>query len=180
MTEQEEDGSVWVSSEVQTDGTYRLTLTFNPDDSITLDDEQALKYALAILEAAHIAEYEATILAQFKSADISEGTAARFIADNFRPFRALPETGTALELIPGISQRTKKPFLTVLLYGVETGQWDFKDAREHAQAILDVIIVARLDQVYHGALSDRLGMPDEKARAMVSTMAKFRPNGVLL
>jgi len=174
------EGSIWVKSELLPGGSYNVTLDFTPDDSITLTDEEALQYSLAILEVAHIAEYEASILAQMKAADISETTAARFIADNFRPYRHLPDTGTPLELIPGISQRTKQPFLVIILRGVEVGQWDFKDAREHAQAILDVICVARLDQVYYHSLADRLEMAEPQARTMVSLIGKFRPNGVIL
>ena len=170
------ESHIWVRSDVMPDGSYRATIEFTPDESVTLNDEQAIKYAMAVLGAAHIAEYEAAILAQFKAAGVPEVAAAQYIAEKFRTLRTVPDTGTQLSLVPGISKLTKDAFLIVMLHGKESGQWDFNEARDHAQAVLDVIIAARLDQIYFLSLTKKMEMDDDLARRMVGGIGKFRPS----
>lgn len=171
----EKEYKVWALSDIQADGLYMVTISFSDDDVFTLTDDQAFLYATAILEIANIAEYEAAILSQLKATSMTERQAAEFIATEFRPLRSIPVTGTPVKLIPGISNRTKKAFLIIQYKGKDVGQWDFEDALDHARAVLDVIFVARLDNIYHHILTSKIEVGDEMARAIVMDIAKHRP-----
>lgn len=171
---EDEENHIWVRSDVRPDGSYGVTIDFTQDDSITLTDEKAIEYAMAILMTAHIAAYEAAIFAQFRAAGIREIVVVQFIAESFRPTRNIPDTGTPLALIPGISQKTKEPFLKVMLHGKEAGQWDYADAISHARAVFDVTVVSGLDQKFYNTLAETLEMSEDKARAMVGGIARFR------
>lgn len=174
----EKEYKIWVMSDIQPDTFgYMVTVTFSDDDAFTLTDDQAFLYASAIIEIAHIAEYEAAIFAQLKATKMTEAKAAEFIARDFRPKRSIPATGTLVSLIPGISQKTKKAFLIIKYGDKEVGQWDFEDALDHAHAILDTIFVARLDNIYHHILTREVEVKDDRlARAIVMDIAKHRPS----
>jgi hypothetical protein len=163
----DEQGQIIVTSEVQPDGSYAVTIAFTPDNAVTLTDDQALHYAMTILELSHRSEYDAAIIKQLGKMNVNEAGAAEFISDYVRPHRAVLKTGTHLELIPGVSQRTKKGFLVIMLNGKEAGQWDVDDARSHAIGVIDTICIARLDAVYHYALAEHLKLDDAKARHFV-------------
>jgi hypothetical protein len=167
---------IWVSSEVAGDGEYVVTITFTPDLAVSLPTDRALAYAQAIIGSAHRADYDAAILAQLMdNGGLPVKTAAEYIADSVRPYREPIDTGTPLSLLPGISSGTMKPFLGIELKGKRIGDWTVEDALDHGYAVLDTIAVARLDHDYYKSLVERLGVDENRARAIVNSIADFRP-----
>jgi hypothetical protein len=62
-----------------------------------------------------------------------DAAAVALAAEDLRPTRRPQRaTGTRLSLIPGVSHKTGKGFLTIHLDGQPIGQWSVPDAREHA------------------------------------------------
>lgn len=170
----EKEYKIWAMSDLQPDGVYMVTISFSDDDAFTLNDDQAFLYASAIIEIANIAEYEAAILAQLKKATkMKETEAAEFIAKYFRPKRSIPVTGTPVSLVPGISRQTKKAFLIIRYGNKDIGQWDYADAMDHAHAVLDIIFVARLDNIYHHVMKTQVGVDDGRARVIIADLAKY-------
>jgi hypothetical protein len=169
------EGHIWVSSEVA-GGEYAVTVTFSPDQVVSLPTDKALAYARAVIEYAHRAEYDAAILAQLiDKGGLPVKTAAEYIADSVRPYRDPIDTGTQLSLLPGISSDTMRPFLGIEIDGKRIGDWTVGDALEHGYAVLDTIAVAGLDHGYYKSLVERLGVDENRARAIVNSIAGFRP-----
>lgn len=167
--------TVWVTSEVQPDGSYAVTVAFTDDVAVTLDTTRAAEYAVAVLDAVQAAEYDAAVLAQLHGLGLAEKAAATFIAEDLRPKRPpLRETGTPLELVPGISHRDRRGFLGVRIGGEQAGQWELSDARSHALAVLECAVAVRYDAVYHAALTGLLNIDDGKARAIVQDIGEHR------
>jgi hypothetical protein len=169
-------GHIWVSSEMTGDGEYAVTVTFSPDQVVSLPTDKALDYARAVIELAQRAEYDAAILAQLTDkGGLPVRTAAEYIADSIRPFREPISTGTQLSLLPGVSSGTMRPFLGIELDGNLIGEWTVADALDHGYAVLDTISVTGLDNGYYRSLVERLGVDESRARAIVTSIADFRP-----
>jgi hypothetical protein len=169
-------GHIWVSSEMTGDGEYAVTITFTADLAVSLPTSKALSYARAVIELAQRAEYDAAILAQLiDKGGLPLRTAAEYIADSVRPFRGPISTGTQLSLLPGISSDTMRPFLSIELDGNWIGQWTVADALDHGYAVLDTIAITGLDSGYYKSLVERLGVDENRARAIVTSIADFRP-----
>jgi hypothetical protein len=139
------------------------------------DSTVRLGYALAVLDAAHRADYDAAVLRQMRALSLAGDAAAALVVTDLRPARPPQRaTGTPLSLAPGVSQRTGDGFLTVHLDGEPIGQWSVPAAREHALAILDTVVVAPLDASYHQLMTGTLDLDDGRARGIVEDVAKHR------
>lgn len=162
------------SSDVQPDGTYAVTVSFGPDSAVTLDQEGAVAYAAAVLEAGHAAEHDALILAELQHVGTPDRAALEVVAQVRARRGDTKATGTDLVLVPGISSRTRKGFVTIKLGGKPIGQWDLADVRDHASAVLDASAVARLDSAYYTVLRETVQVDEPTARAMVGDLGRFR------
>lgn len=166
--------TVWALCEVQPDGSYQPTIAFTDDIAVTLTPDTAVEYALAVLEAVQAADYDAAILAQVRTLGLDDEAAFTWLAEDVRPgWPPRRETGTPLQLVPGISHRDRRGFLTVRIGGVPAGQWELADARAHALAVLECAIAAGYDTAYHRALT-KLLHDDGRARAVVAEIERYR------
>jgi hypothetical protein len=75
---------------------------------------------------------------------------------------------------PGVSRRSSKGFLQIVLGGQTLGQWELADAREHVLTILEAYAVADLDSAYQRALVGVIGIEPGRAQAVIEDLVNFR------
>jgi hypothetical protein len=165
--------TIWITTEPDVEGVYQPVVILGKDRSYSLAGEAGQRYAGHVIGAAAIAEHEAAIAAQI--AKMTSPDHALLTLKDFRARRLRPVTsGTALELVPGVSLYTGEPFLGVEIDGRRVGQWTVADARGHAQHALTAVVVAELDQAYLYVLTDDVDLPEPAARAAVAALAEFK------
>lgn len=175
MSEEDEDG-LWIKTEPSLDGsTYVVTVEINADRSMMLTPDSARRYASTILEAVARAEYDAAIYAQFDELPDKEAV-ARLIKDLRKDRPDIDTSATEpLVITPGVT-RDGKPFLTVNIEGKAVGQWTIPDAREHALAAMEAVLVADLDSGYYRALTGLLTLDEDRARRTIQDLHNYRHN----
>lgn len=177
MTAAEEESGVWIISEPTVDGSaYVVTLAADDDTAITLDRERATIYAFGVLDAAHRAAYDAAVFAQLtRKLGLDDETAGLTIVDLRKDRPPLPpETTAPIVLDPGVSNRDQKPFLALSVNGKRVGQWTVEDARQHALAVLETVVVADLDAGYYRALVGQIGIDSDTAQQVVQDIGNHR------
>lgn len=170
------DGAtVWIKTEPTVDGkAYVVTLEASDDTAVTLDPQRALRYAWGVLDAAHRAVYDAAVNRQL-AALTDKNAAAQMINDMRQDRPPLDADATApLAFEPGVSVFTGEPFLVVMVNGERQGQWTYGDAREHAMAVLETVVVADLDSGYYRALIGAVGLDEGRARQVVEDIGNHR------
>lgn len=168
------DDGLWVYSDVAPDGTFVVTVSAGPDAAVTLDRDGAVAYAVALIDVAGRAEYDAAVLRQLGHAGLSEDATLPFVRE-LRADRPPPAaTFGPLRFEPIVSHRTREPIVEIHVgegpdrYGMSPDA-----ARGHATHVLDVLAVADLDAAYLRRL--RLtGLEDDRARAVVEDLGKHR------
>lgn len=170
-----EKSTIWIKTQPDIEGTYRVVLETGEDASIFLDEHAAMAYASEILRAVASAEYDAAVLAQMsriaQKGEVDEMSA--MVVTDLRQERPPLQWSTPLALVPGVSHRTRKAFLTVELNGLAVGQWDLKDAREHAAFVVEAVHAADLDNAFY-RLMRKMDVDDPTARSAVGNLAKHR------
>lgn len=182
------DAAVWVQSDVMPDGTYAVTVHAPGDRSFALDRARAVDYTTAVYEVAARAEYDAAVFAQLVERGLAPQQVAAFIGTDLRADR--PEIDPArtapLVFTPGVNA-AGEPFLHVHLHVPVNGgrtartsprpftQWTPGEAREHAGYVLDCLAAVDLDAGYRRCLVGVIGLDDPTARAVVGSLASYRP-----
>lgn len=166
-------GSVWLRTEPDIDGTYRLSLEMTEDESVFLDRQTALAHGSYVLAITGAAEFDAKVYRQLAELTGDPKSAAQVIGD-LRADRALPEPPTRLVLTPGVNS-AGRPFLTVSLAGSPPfGQWELADAREHARAAIEAVHVADYDSGYLRALTGLVGLDQRTARNVIDALSRVQ------
>lgn len=170
--------TIWIKTQPDINGIYRVAIEFGEDQSVFLGPADAMVYVSEILRAVACAEYDAAVLAQMtkvipKKKNLAAETAAMVIVD-LRKDRSPLKWSTPLALVPGVSNRNAKAFLTVELNGKPIGQWDADDAREHATGVVEAVHAADLDGDFYRLLRGTMDLDDRTARAAVGDLAKHR------
>jgi hypothetical protein len=167
--------AVWVKTEPTVDGSaYVVTLEASDDVAVTLDPERALRYAWGVLDAAHRAAYDAAIVKQLTAIGV-EVQAAAVVVNDVRVDRPPLDSASTepMDFEPGVAAGGE-PFLVVLINGERVGQWTVQDARGHALAILESVVVADLDGGYYRALIGGVGLDENRARQVVQDVGEHR------
>lgn len=174
MTNTEETKAIWVRSDVAADGTYVLAMETDDDTSFVLNRDTAVAHVLGVIQAAQEAAYDAAVIHQLVvkvGADI-EATAE--VVKGMRADRPPVVIPGPLTLVPGVSQKTQEPFLTIWVHGKAVGQWTVADAEQHATYVLGALTVADLDSGYYRTLVGALGLDDGRARNIIDDLANHR------
>jgi hypothetical protein len=126
-----------------------------------------------VLEAVGRADYDAAVYAQLSKLGITDSAVVQVVTDLRADRPPLDTAATApLELVPGVSHRNRRGFLTLKVHGEEVGQWELADARHHALACLEVQTAVDLDAGYRAALVGIIGLDDAHARNVVAGLAE--------
>lgn len=172
MTQQPVDegaGVIWVRTEPDSSGTYRLKLEIDEDHGQFLDVDQARAWAEYVLHQAVLAHYDALVFRQLTHST-NDPRAAGDVIQELRKDRAdysNPNLSVQrLRLRPGVNIKGK-PFLTVVIDGQDKGQWDYEQAQTHAVRILEGCQRADLDEQYRRTLVGLVGLDDATARRAV-------------
>lgn len=168
----EDPGTIWVQSDLLPDGTYVTAIHYDSDQSRVLDHETGLHYAATIHAAATRAQHDAAVIRQLTSMGLALDVAAREIARLRADRPPLDDAATApLRLVPGVSGRTGRAFLSIKVNGQQVGQWDPDDARDHAANVLTVLAAADLDAAYRRYLIGTIGIDAARAANVVGDLA---------
>jgi len=166
----ESEGKVWARTvpDLESEAYYPV-LEIDADTSFPLHGEVAAQHATAVLTAVAHAEYDAAVLRQFSD---DKQMAVRIVV-KLRDRRPGIDWPSPLQLAPGVSAFTGKPFLHVRIYDRTVGQWEVSAARDHALYVLESGIVADLDGSYLHELKT-LGVDVSRARAVVDDLVNHR------
>lgn len=170
-----DEGAAWIHTEPTPDGTgYMVTLSVDEDRSISLERPTAMEYAYTVLKVVACAEYDAAVLKQMTKR-VNRESAAQLVVD-LRKDRPEPDftVMAPLSLAEGVTS-AGKAFVIVKKDGEPVGQWDLKQAREHALGIIESLVVAELDEAYLRCLKGVVGVETGIAQAMVNDLQEFRP-----
>ena len=159
-------GTVWVESVLDPGEPFRIRLHLD-HRSWTLGRQGAVRYALAVLQAAHHADYDAATLALLVGTGVGPDEAGRLIADDLRPDRVQldGEALAPLGLDPGVD--AQGPFLLILLDGQPVGRWELPGAVGHAETVLAAMFTADLDAALYQAMVAHVGLEPGRARNVV-------------
>jgi hypothetical protein len=144
--------------------------------SFGLPPDRALRYAETLVRRSIEAEHDAAVmrlLTDRMRMDVE--TAAKFIAYDLRPDRAVEDGATEpLVFEAGINLQLV-PFVKVLLAGDQVAQFTPKQARAHGLSVLDVIAAADLDSALERALIGLAGVDRPRASAFIYELASYWP-----
>ena len=167
-------GTVWVETVLDPGEPFRIKVHLN-QRSWTLGRDGAIRYALAVLQAAHYADYDSATLQLLVKAGVSAEAAGALIADDLRPDRerldneALAPLGLDVGITPGGA-----PFIMILLDEQPVGQWDVQGAVKHAQTVLGAMFAAGLDAALYQAMVSQVGLEAGRARNVVRGLGEYR------
>lgn len=174
--DEHDDGLLWVKSEVMPDGSYGVGFSVGPDRSWALSRTQATEYAVACYGRATEAEHDAAVFKLLTHLGVPERSAAEALVKDLRPDRPDDHTPTLPLRFTVAIGRKIGPFLKMELDGREVGELTTGDLREHAAAVLNVISAADLDAAFLRALTTRIGLDEDLARAVVGDLANYWPS----
>lgn len=176
----EDNDVVWLRSHPDADGVYRVQLELGPDDVIGLDERTGPAWAAYVVRMLVEAEYDAAVIAQLRATGLDLDSAAAMITgmrEARRGVRAelgLDSPIPDLDLVPGVSQANRGPFLTLYRRGAPFGQWAPAHARHHATGVLEILEAALLDEIYRRTLTDVAGLDTALAERVVDGLNDYR------
>ena len=180
-----EGEGLWVRSEVMPDGTYGVGITVEADHAFALNRDQAIAYAVACIARATEADHDTAVMRLLVNhLGMPAKLAAEFITGDLRPDR--PDEHKATEPLqfsvaigrarhPRPDAGSYVPLLMMQHDGEDVGQLAPADLREHATAVLSALAAADLDANLHRCLVSTLGLDDDRARAVVGSLAEHMP-----
>lgn len=174
----DDDSGLWVQSDALPTGGYGATINVGADRAWTLNADQAARYALTCIRRATEAEHDAAVFSLLVDRlDLGPADAAQLLGRDLRPMRPPPDdTATApLRFMPGVSHRSRAPFLAMFLDDKPIGQLDPAALRHHATSMLDVVVAAELDSTLARCLVEAVGVDDGIARAAVGSLYEHWP-----
>lgn len=179
------DEGIWIQTEYEPflKG-YYVTVSLDKDIIRSLQPEEALRHASAVLSAVARAEHDAAVCRQLKEAfdgrGVDENEALQNIARVMQDIRGgRPELDVQgmdpIYLTPGVNTKFE-PFLHVHEASDKPpiGQYDMDQARQHAHAALEMSTVADLDSAYLRVLKGVIGLPENVGLNMISELQDHR------
>jgi hypothetical protein len=185
MSAPAEDEGLWVRSDVMPDGSYGVAVSVGADFARTLDRDEAIAYAIACFARATEVEHDTAVLRLLVNRlGLGPKDAGQVVANDLRPDR--PDVHDATEPIrfSGMIGRARHPrpdageFIPLLgmqLHGKDVGQLTPADLRDHAAAVFNCLSAADLDAALHRVLIGKIGVDDERARAVIGSLAEHWP-----
>lgn len=161
------DRIIWVRTQPDLEGKYRLALEVDEDTSLFLDHEQAIAYADYLHRQIVFATFDARVYAQVRG--FSNLPQAAALISDFRKKRTPSPSPVILRLVPGVNA-DGDPFLHVYLRDEAVGQWSLEDARSHAQAVLEGVHITELEDQYLDLLVKDVGIDESTARSAIEQL----------
>lgn len=169
----EEMRGIWVRTERTIDGKgWMVTVELDEDHAIVLSPDEVHAYSTALLTACARAEYDAAVIRQLSQRTRVEHAIAT--VQDLRKDRPEWVEIHGWSFAGGVSQKTRKGFITILHNGEPHSQIDLEPARGHALHVLDALIVADLDAQYMTHLRSAIGLDEPVAANVVAELAVHR------
>lgn len=169
------EDAVWVTSDLAPTGVYICTVHVGDTILGVLAPDEAMRYCAAWAANLSYAEHDAAVIAQLRHAGITDLCTLAGVIGYLRENRPPPPLfdPNPLTVDPIVSARTNQPIL-VVRSGDNGWQWEPRDVHQHIRHVLEVSAGVDLDSHYRQALVSFIGLEDGMARAMVTSLAKFR------
>lgn len=170
----DEPGVAWVETFIDPGEPFRIKLHVG-ERSWTLGRDGAVRYALAVLQAAHYADHDAATFTLLKEAGADEQAAAGLVVDELRPDREPMDRDalTPLGLELGVAA-AGETFLLILLDSQPIGDWTVEGAVTHAMTVLGALFSSGLDAALHQVLVGNVGLDAGQARNAIRGLGKYR------
>jgi hypothetical protein len=166
--------AIWVISDVALDGTYITTVHADDDTAITLDRDQAVAYAMAVMSAVTRAQYDAAVIAQMAHIGLPLPAAAQAVRGLRADRPPIDDKATApLRFEPIVKSKSRQPVIHVHLGDRILTEWTPAETQGHAMYVLQVAAGVDLDAAYRRYLVGPVGMDDPTARAVVGDLGKY-------
>lgn len=166
--------TLFVTSSLTVDGVYTTVVEYGDDIAVPLSRDEAVRYALAVMQACRYAQYDAAVWAQLAGEVKMERHLAAFAIKQLRRDRpALDTAATApFGFEPVFSHVTGKPALLFALHGEKIGQLDPAAGLEHAMDVLIGSALADVDLVYLNFMRST-GLEEQFALSLVGKLRDF-------
>lgn len=167
-----EPRAVWVTSDVNPDGSagYIVTVSATDDVALSLKADAAVRYVATATRAAVIARHDAAVMHQLTTRfGLDPVTGAQAVADLRQDREPLNDAATApLRFDPIVSGTTLRPYVHLWAGDTKISQWTPKDCLEHAGYVMEALAGADLDSAYYQYLRQTIGIDVQRARAVVA------------
>lgn len=173
-------GKLWVYPDLTPSGDYALAIQYSEDGMFYPRDPVA--YALAVVEAALRAAYDAGVMGQTRFIGGGSLTDTDIYHSTIGPLRAdrPPPDGAATEPLvfsPIMAARNSQPYVHVrTTSGRDVTQMTFADAIGHAMYVLTAAAATGLDNAYRRHLLGSLGLQPGQAAEVIGDLARFMPD----
>lgn len=166
---------LWVRSDVLADGSYAVGISVGEDRAWTFEGTEAVvAYATACFAHATEAEHDSAVFTLLLTAGVPVSEIARLMLAELRPDRDDGQVATKpLRFTPAAGARG--PFISVELEDRLLGQISPTDLRDHAGGVLTSLAACQLDTKLLRVLMDTVGLDEEPARGLVTTLAEHWP-----
>lgn len=151
----------------------------NDDVVIQLPGDKALRYAMAVLAAAHRAHYFAAVRAQMRKvsagSDDPDGNAKFAMGELIKDLPELDHEATAPLRFTPVLKRSGQPMVRGSLpphTEAFTG-WTFSEACDHAHAVLAQAVVSDLDSAWRTVISVGFEAGEQRGRAAVHDLGNW-------
>lgn len=171
-----DDDSVWIRTVPDfATGIFRVEISYGQDQAVILGPDEAITYAQGVLFARVSAMHDAAVIRQLhRKLGIGLRETAMAVSDLRKDRPPLDHEMTKpIRLEPGVAQRDLSPFLAIFLGGKQLGQWDMKQAAEHALMVLQAVMAADLDSAYYRYLTGTVGLERDRVLNVVADLATF-------
>jgi hypothetical protein len=172
-----EQQGVWVTSDLNPDGStdYIVTVSANDDCALSLKADAAVRYCAAVTRAATIAQHDAAVLAQLTRVGISAESAGLTVVELRQDREPVADAATApLRFEPIVSGSSGKPYVLVWAGAERISQWTPRDCFQHAGHVMQVLAGVDLDSAYFRYLVGTIGTDPQRARAAVHDLGSYR------
>ncbi len=163
--------TLFVTSSMAADGAYVTTVEYGQDIALPLGRDEAVRYALAVMQACRYAEYDAAVWAQLTGEVKMKQHLAAFAIKQLRKDRPpLDAEATApFGFDPVFSHVSGEPALLIAIHGTRVGDIATAAGLEHAMHVLLSSALADVDGVYLGFLRET-GLDEQAALHLVGKL----------
>lgn len=156
---------------------YAVQLVLQAQPIARMDQAAAFKHAAAVLAVAQHAEHDGALLRQMIEHLGMPAEVAAHTVRTLRETRRVPsKADTAPLVLAPVVTEAMRAGVDIHHRGEHLGRWTLRDARAHAQYLLEAVEAARLDTAYRRYLVDVVGVGDGSASAAVYGLQDFRPD----
>jgi hypothetical protein len=176
MSEQDTGRGIWVTSDLNPDGSasYLVTVSATGDVALSLAADAAVRYVAAVFRAAVIAQHDAAVMAQLSALGLDKRTAGQAVVDMRQDREPVQDAATApLRFEPIVSAFDGAPYVHVWAGKQAISQWTPDDCFQHASHVMEALAGVDLDSAYYRYLVGTINIDKALASAVVNDLGNY-------